>query len=90
MSYLDRTSFVPNHAICLACVLQYTLFILFSSIWAPQPHAYNIGSTPNHSSKVGDSSNEPISEGDEADEEFLPAKKAPLLTKIREIRETNI
>ena len=59
----------------------------FSSIWAPQPRAYNIGDTmsSNQSSNVGNSSrNEPISEGDEADADFLPRKKTQLLTKIRE------
>mmetsp|Transcript_22445 Transcript_22445/g.48666 ORF Transcript_22445/g.48666 Transcript_22445/m.48666 type:complete len:1063 (-) Transcript_22445:116-3304(-) len=56
----------------------------YSSIWAPQPRAYNIGATSNHSSKARNSENEPIGEGDEADEEFLPRQKAPLLTKIRE------
>ncbi|KAL7542086.1 hypothetical protein ACHAXR_011506 [Thalassiosira sp. AJA248-18] len=57
----------------------------FSSIWAPQPLAYNIGPASNHSPKAGNSQNEPISEEDEADESFLPRQKAPLLTKIREI-----
>mmetsp|Transcript_31776 Transcript_31776/g.55280 ORF Transcript_31776/g.55280 Transcript_31776/m.55280 type:complete len:273 (+) Transcript_31776:59-877(+) len=56
----------------------------FSSIWAPQPRAYIIEATSNHSSKAGNSQNKPISEGDEADEEFLPRQKAPLLTNIRE------
>lgn len=55
-----------------------------SSIWAPQPHAYNIGPSTIHSSKSGNLENEPIIEGDEADEEFLPRQKAPLLTKIKE------
>ncbi|KAL9187078.1 hypothetical protein ACHAXT_010798 [Thalassiosira profunda] len=56
----------------------------FSSIWAPQPRAYNIGGASNAPSKSGKARNEPISEGDEADEEFLPRQKAPLLSKIRE------
>ena len=57
-----------------------------SSIWAPQPRAYNIGgASSKNSSKAGTSRKEPIIEGDEADEEFLPRQnKAPLLTKIRE------
>lgn len=56
----------------------------FSSIWAPQPHAYQIGATSNTPSKAGASRSEPLSEGDEADEEFLPGQKVPMLTKIRE------
>lgn len=56
----------------------------FSSIWAPQPRAYNIGVTSNESSSAGKLQNEPIIEGDEADEEFLPRQKTLLLTKIRE------
>ena len=57
----------------------------FSSIWAPQPHAYVIGS-PSHStaSTVSNSSSAPICEGDEADAVFHPTQKAPMLTKIRE------
>ncbi|KAL7547777.1 hypothetical protein ACHAWF_011052 [Thalassiosira exigua] len=56
----------------------------FSSIWAPQPRAYNIGTAANHPAKAGTTGDEPISEGDEADEEFLPRQKALLLSKIRE------
>ena len=55
-----------------------------SSIWAPQPRAYNIGATVGDSSKSGISRDDPISEGEEADEEFLPQQKAMLLSKIRE------
>merc|ERR1711862_148621 len=56
----------------------------FSSIWAPQPRAYNILPVSHHTQNVGNSQNDPIIEGDEAEEEFLPPQKAPLLTKIRE------
>ena len=56
----------------------------FSSILAPQPHAYLIGSPSNSASKAGDSQNEPIWEGDEADVAFLSTPKAPVLTKIWE------
>lgn len=58
----------------------------FSSIWAPQPHAYNIGgSSSNPTSRVGNALDLPIWEGGEADMEFLPThSKAPMLTKIRE------
>ena len=56
----------------------------FSSIWAPQPRAYDIGPTTSNSKAGNHSRNEPITEGDEADEDFLPRQKALLLTKIRE------
>lgn len=56
----------------------------FSSIWAPQPRAYNIGAASNHLPIADSSQSRPIDEGDEADEEFLPGQKTPLLTKIRE------
>jgi hypothetical protein len=54
-----------------------------SSIWAPQPRAYNI-ETAVHSSGPGAQRNEAISEGEEADEEFLVGPKALTLNKIRE------
>ena len=54
-----------------------------SSIWAPQPRAYNIG-TADKSSKPGTPRNEAIREGEEADEEFLAGQKAPSLNRIRE------
>jgi len=59
----------------------------FSSIWAPQPRAYDMHSTIKQSSKdgnIGYSRNEPIQEGAEADEDFLPHQKTLLLSKIRE------
>lgn len=55
-----------------------------SSIWAPQPRAYNVGPQSSNSSKAGKVRNDPISEGAEADEDFLPRQKAPLLMKIKE------
>lgn len=65
-------------------VINIVFFIQISSIWAPQPRAYNIGVTQNRQSQAGVSQNEPIIESDEADMEFLATQKAPLLTKIRE------
>jgi serine/threonine protein kinase len=56
----------------------------FSSIWAPQPHAYTIGDTSTiTSSKTRNSWDSPILEGDERDETFMSTQKATL-TKIRE------
>ena len=58
----------------------------FSSIWAPQPRAYDVGGGA-ASRGVGRSSGaggEPIEEGDEADEEFLPRQKSTPLAKITE------
>jgi hypothetical protein len=54
-----------------------------SSIWAPQPRAYNIG-TADKSSKPGTPRNEAIREGEEADVEFLSGQKALTLNRIRE------
>ena len=54
-----------------------------SSIWAPQPRAYNIG-TADKSLKPGTSRNEAIREGEEADVEFLSGQKALTLNRIRE------
>ena len=60
----------------------------FSSIWAPQPRAYNVGggAASVASRGVGSSGawGEPIEEGDEADEEFLPRQKSTPLAKITE------
>ncbi len=57
----------------------------FSSIWAPQPHAYNIGSTSNNNNttRTRNSRNCAILEGGERDETFAATQKA-LLTKISE------
>lgn len=55
----------------------------FSSIWAPQPHAYNIGGTSTTTTKTRNSRNSPIVEGGERDEAFATIQKA-ILTKISE------
>ena len=55
----------------------------FSSIWAPQPHAYNIGGTSTTTTKTRNSRNSPIVEGGERDETFATIQKA-ILTKISE------
>jgi serine/threonine protein kinase len=53
----------------------------FSSIWAPQPAAYNIqwpeGSEPESSSDFGDALSGPIVEGDEATSSFCISPHAP-------------
>ena len=77
---------MPYYCVSLSdylLLLIYFGFICFSSIWAPQPRAYNLSDKSDHSS-AGAIQSEPISEGDEADEEFFSGSKAPLLTKIRE------
>jgi hypothetical protein len=56
---------------------------MFSSIWAPQPRAYDIETAMN-SSRPGAQQNTAISEGEEADDEFLVGPKALTLIKIRE------
>lgn len=57
----------------------------FSTIWAPQPHAYNIEAAPyNNTARACGFCKACIEEGEEADEDFLPKRKAPLLMKIRE------
>jgi serine/threonine protein kinase len=56
----------------------------FSSIWAPQPHAYNINDVPTAAAAGNSSRVEPIIEGEEISVLFYSAQKAPLLAKIRE------
>jgi len=55
----------------------------FSSIWAPQPHVYNIGGASTIKTKTRNSRNFPILEGGERDEAFAVTQKA-ILTKISE------
>lgn len=55
----------------------------FSSIWAPQPHAYNINGTSTNTTKTRNSQNNPIMEGCERDETFTTSQKV-VLTKISE------
>ncbi|KAL7483815.1 hypothetical protein ACHAW6_009457 [Cyclotella cf. meneghiniana] len=56
----------------------------FSSIWAPQPHVYNIGASSTTASKGNSNKGGAISEGDEADTFFFSVQKAAILGKIRE------
>eukprot|EP00804_Cyclotella_cryptica_P012370 CCRYP_010834-RA/>CCRYP_010834-RA protein AED:0.00 eAED:0.00 QI:12/-1/1/1/-1/0/1/195/662 len=56
----------------------------FSSIWAPQPHAYNVGSSSTTANKGSDLKSESIKEGDEADVFFFSVQKTAILSKIRE------
>eukprot|EP00985_Skeletonema_marinoi_P021246 scaffold12938_cov138-Skeletonema_marinoi.AAC.2 len=55
----------------------------FSSIWAPQPHVYDIGGTSNVTTKARNSWDSAILEGGERDETFATTQKA-ILTKISE------
>ena len=56
----------------------------FSSIWAPQPQAYNIEVASTVTTKMSNSRDDsPITEGGERDESFGAPQKA-ILTKIRE------
>eukprot|EP00573_Skeletonema_grethae_P001567 CAMPEP_0201689234 /NCGR_PEP_ID=MMETSP0578-20130828/2844_1 /ASSEMBLY_ACC=CAM_ASM_000663 /TAXON_ID=267565 /ORGANISM="Skeletonema grethea, Strain CCMP 1804" /LENGTH=571 /DNA_ID=CAMNT_0048173799 /DNA_START=305 /DNA_END=2020 /DNA_ORIENTATION=- len=55
----------------------------FSSIWAPQPHVYDIGGTSTASGTMRNSRDSAILEGGERDETFATTQKA-ILTKISE------
>ncbi|KAL7512700.1 hypothetical protein ACHAXN_009772 [Cyclotella atomus] len=55
-----------------------------STIWAPQPQAYNIDLPVKSTHKLHGSANDPIIEGDEVSVLFYSTQKAPLLAKIRE------
>jgi hypothetical protein len=55
-----------------------------STIWAPQPQAYNINLPPRSTSKLHGSSSDPFIEGEEVSVLFFSSQKAPLLAKIRE------
>ncbi len=55
----------------------------FSSIWAPQPHVYNIGGTSTTTATKRNSRDSAILEGEERDETFATTQKA-ILIKISE------
>ncbi len=55
----------------------------FSSIWAPQPHVYDIGGTSTTAETMRNSHDSAILEGGERDETFATTQKA-ILTKISE------
>ena len=57
----------------------------FSSIWAPQPQAYNINVSTISATTVNIVLDEPITEGDEVGVLFFSTQKTPLLAQIREI-----
>jgi hypothetical protein len=76
------SSFVPVGRTSLTILVCFYSSVC-SSIWAPQPRAYNIEMAVK-STNPETPRNEAISEGEEADEEFLVGQKALPLSKIRE------